>query len=245
MNIYIGPENTHWILHERLLCYHSPFFARIFYSKDSSSSSSKNYGFPDADDAPFELFVGWLYSRALRGPSTERDTGALLDLYFLSQTLEIQPLGLDVIECLRGFYHTHSTYPSLRRVQYVYANTETDNELREMMVGSVARFLALGDAIPKHWEHALKQNGQLSVDIIRSIQRWHLDEQRVPDVRDFSQDRGRSPAETKKKALAAGLGFSDVKDKSEPSDEDKGETPIKEEPTENGSHVGGLSNGGS
>ena len=86
-------------------------------------------------------------------------------------------------------------------MQYVYANTEEDNEMREMMVGSVARYLTLADAIPPHWENALKKNGQLSVDIIRSIQQWHLESRSVPDVRDLSQERGREHA-----------GFSKVED---------------------------------
>ncbi len=42
-----------------------------------------------------------------------------------------------------------------------------------------------------HWENALKKNGQLSVDIIRSIQQWRLGGGSVPDVRDLSQERGR------------------------------------------------------
>ena len=230
VNIYVGTENTHWILHERLLCFHSPFFASIFYSKENEAAHSKNYGFPDADDAPFELFVGWLYSKALRTPSTEKETGPLLDLYFLAETLQIEKLSEDVVETLRGFYHTNETYPSLRRVQYVYANTNEDNELREMMVGSVARYLALSDAIPQHWENALKKNGQLSVDIIRSIQQWHLESRTIPDVRDLSQDRGREKT-----------GFSNVMAKKEPEESAHGEKPIKEEPEDHS----GLTNGGS
>lgn len=245
VNIYVGDENTHWILHERLLCYHSPFFASIFYSKENESAKSKNYGFPDADDAPFELFVGWLYSRALRPPTQEKETGALLDLYFLSQTLQISRLADDIVEILRGFYHANETYPSLRRVQYVYANTEQDNELREMMVGSVARFLTLSDAIPAHWENALKKNGQLSVDIIRSIQQWHLKGRDVPDPRDLSQDRGRGttgpPDATNTKSK---LGFSDIVTKTEePADSDAGESLVKQEPSENG--ASGITNGSS
>lgn len=148
---------------------------------------------------PLQLFVGWLYSKALRYPTTETEIGPLLDLYFLSQQLEIARLSEEVVETLRTFYHTNETYPSLRRVQYVYANTSEDNEMREMMVGSVARYLTLSDAIPQHWENALKKNGQLSVDIIRSIQQWHLQGNSVPDVRDLSQERGREK-----------VGFSDV-----------------------------------
>ena len=86
----------------------------------------------------------------------------------------------------------------------MYANTDDDNEMREMMVGSVARYLTLADAIPAHWENALKNNGQLSVDIIRSIQQWHLEGRAVPDVRDVSQERGREQ-----------VGFSGVEGKRE------------------------------
>lgn len=191
VDIYVGPESTHWVLHEKLLCYHSPFFASKFYTKSKPTASSKSFGLPDEDDLPFELFVGWLYSRALRYPEEEKDIGPLLDLYFLSEKFDIQKLGDDIVETVRAFYHNNESYPGLRRVQYVYANTEEDNPMREMMVGSVARYLTLADTIPVHWERALKKNGQLAVDIIRSIQEWHLEGRSVPDARDASMDRGR------------------------------------------------------
>ena len=191
MHIYVGDENTHWLLHERLLCYHSPFFRRIFYSKDFEASQSKSYGLPDTEDEPFKLFVGWLYSKTVKPPAVEKDIGPLLDLYLLSQTLEIEKLSSEVVDCVRNYYHNEETYPGLRRVQYIYANTDEENEMREMMIGCVARYLTLGDKIPAHWENALKRNGQLSVDIIRSVQQWHLEGRVVPDVRDLSQERGR------------------------------------------------------
>lgn len=191
VDIYVGPDATHWTLHEKLLCHHSPFFARKFYTKSKPSASSKSFGLPDTDDQPFELFVGWLYARALRYPEEERDVGPLLDLYFLAQRLEVSKLSDDVVETVRAFYHNNESYPGLRRVQYVYANTEEDNAMREMMVGSVARFLTLADSIPAHWEKALGRNGQLAVDIIRSIQQWHLEGRSVPDAREASLERGR------------------------------------------------------
>lgn len=191
VDIYIGPESTHWVLHEKLLCHHSPFFARTFYNNKTQSASSKTFGIPDSDDLPFELLVGWLYSKALRYPEEEKDVGPLLDLYFLAEKFEMAKLGEDVVETVRAFYHNNQTYPGLRRVQYVYANTGEDNPMREMMVSSVARYLTLADSMPLHWERALKKNGQLAVDIIRSIQEWHLEGRSVPDARDASQDRGR------------------------------------------------------
>jgi hypothetical protein len=92
---------------------------------------------------------------------------------------------------VRDFYHSTSTYPGLRRVQYIYAETDEDNEMREMMVSSVARQLTTSDKIPIHWAKALQRNGQLAVDIIRAIQQWHLEERSIPDFRDGSRTRGR------------------------------------------------------
>ena len=43
---------------------------------------------------------------------------------------------------------------------------------------------------PAHWENALINNGRLSVDTIRSIQKWHLEGRDVPDGPDVSQERG-------------------------------------------------------
>ncbi|KAI4171198.1 MAG: hypothetical protein LQ343_004404 [Gyalolechia ehrenbergii] len=230
VDIYVGEENSHYPLHEKLLCHHSPFFARIFYTKSSSSSRTKEFGLPEVSDEVFALFVGWLYSCALRFPEEERDIGPLLDLYFLASKLQITGLETDIVDAVRAYYHNNSTYPGLRRVQYVYANTEEDNVMREMMVGSVARFLALSDSIPQHWANALKKNGQLSVDIIRSIQEWHLEERQVPDAREASVDRGRG-------GFKGPVGFSAVEGSSEMED-------VKEESgEEDGEHVNGNANG--
>ena len=109
----------------------------------------------------------------------------------------------------------------------MYANTDEDNVMREMMVGSVARYLTLADSIPEHWAKALKKNGQLSVDIIRSIQEWHLEARQVPDARDASVDRGRN-------TFKGPVGFSHVEEGSSMEgvkEEDEGE--------EEESHVNG------
>jgi hypothetical protein len=192
VDIYVGPESTHWPLHERLLCYHSPFFASIFYDKKANTrpGQNKSYGLPDEDDLSFELLVGWLYSRSIHPPREEKDVGPLLDLYLLADKFEMEKLCSDIVDVIRDFYHSTSTYPGLRRVQYIYSNTSEDNIMREMMVGSIARYLTLGDSIPIHWANALRKNGQLAVDIIRAIQEWHLESRSVPDARDASADRG-------------------------------------------------------
>lgn len=103
--------------------------------------------------------------------------------------------------------------------------------MREMMVGSVARFLTLSDSIPEHWAKALKKNGQLSVDIIRSIQQWHLEARQVPDARDASVDRGRN-------TFKGAVGFSVEEGRSEMADV-KEESEEDAEGEEEESHVNG------
>ncbi|KAF2463612.1 uncharacterized protein BDR25DRAFT_272762 [Lindgomyces ingoldianus] len=181
VDIYVGPDNTHWILHEKLLCHHSPFFRKTFYSK---TNSTKSFGLPDDEDAPFKTFVGWLYSSSLPTPHEEADLGILFDLYLMAEKLQISALVQDVLQVVREWYKYSDTYPGLRRVQYIYANTEDGSPMRHMLVHSVARLLVLEDGIPKHWDKALRKNGQLAVDIIGAIQAWRLSDDVVPDARD-------------------------------------------------------------
>ncbi|KAL2439775.1 hypothetical protein ABEF95_008702 [Exophiala dermatitidis] len=220
VDIYVGPDSTRWTLHEKLLCHHSPLFDSIFNGQDKNeekkSRGNKSYSLEDEDDESFELLVGWLYSQSVQEPKSEKDIGPLLELYTLSERLQIRKLGLDIVDLVREWYHKTSTYPGLRRVQYIYAETDEDNEMREMMVSSVARQLTTSDKIPSHWASALQRNGQLAVDIIRAIQQWHIEERSIPDARDLSTTRGRQ----KNGGDSNNLGFSEV-DKTEESSETK------------------------
>jgi hypothetical protein len=184
VDIYVGQENTHWILHEKLLCHRSKFFRNIFYNKKGTKNSA--YGLPDDDDEPFRLFVGWLYADSLPQPKEEKELATLFDLYLMAEKWEIKKLIIDVLETVRKWYHDSDTWPGLRRVQYVYANTEMDSPMRQLLVSCVARMLIVGDNMPSHWENALRKNGQLAVDIIMCVQKWHIQPESVPDTRHSS-----------------------------------------------------------
>lgn len=180
VDIYVGQENTHWILHEKLLCHRSKFFRNIFYSKDNKNNTM---GLPDEDDEPFRLFVGWLYSAAVPTPREEKDLGSLFDLYLMGEKWEIKDLIKNVLEAVRNFYKDTDTYPALRRVQYVYANTEQESPMRQLLIQSMARFFVLGEGMPPVWDKALRKNGQLAVDIIMAVQKWKIEKESVPDPR--------------------------------------------------------------
>lgn len=184
VDIYVGAENTHWILHEKLLCYHSPFFRKVFYSKTSNANKTQSFGLPEEEDVPFKTFVGWLYSSSLPVPREEADLGTCFDLYLMAEKFEIPALIADVLQVVREWYKYSDTYPGLRRVQYIYANTEEGSPMRHMLVHSVARMMVIEKGIPAHWDKALRKNGQLAVDIIKAIQDWRLDEEVIPDARE-------------------------------------------------------------
>ncbi|KAF1926829.1 uncharacterized protein M421DRAFT_207547 [Didymella exigua CBS 183.55] len=181
VDIYIGEENTHWILHEKLLCHHSPFFRKIFYAKGNTTQS---FGLPEDDDNAFKSFVGWLYSSSLPVPREESDLGVLFELYLMAEKFQIPNLIADVLQVVREWYKFSDSYPGLRRVQYIYANTENGSPMRHMLVHSIARMMVLEKGLPAHWDKALRKNGQLAVDVICAIQDWRLDDEVVPDARD-------------------------------------------------------------
>ncbi|KAF2711105.1 hypothetical protein K504DRAFT_501035 [Pleomassaria siparia CBS 279.74] len=181
VDIYVGSDNTHWILHEKLLCHHSPFFRKIFYKKGSTTTS---FGLPEEEYSPFKTFVGWLYSSSLPVPREESDLGVLFDLYLMAEKFQTPALIADVLQVVREWYKYSDSYPGLRRVQYIYANTEDGSPMRHMLVHSVARLMVLENGMKPHWDKALRKNGQLAVDIIKAIQDWRLDEDAIPDARE-------------------------------------------------------------
>ncbi|KAF2491879.1 hypothetical protein BU16DRAFT_131013 [Lophium mytilinum] len=180
VTIKVGPNNTEYALHEALLTARSQFFAKTF----SSSSTDKSYTLPDEDPEPFQSFVHWLYSAHTPTPAKEADLDVLYDLYLLGSKFRARALQTQVMAQIKHWYKESDTYPGLRRVQYVYANTEEGSKMRAVLVSSVARGLVLrGDGIPQHWDKALRKNGMLAVDLVRAVQSWGLSPERVPDAR--------------------------------------------------------------
>lgn len=183
VDIQVGQESTHWFLHEKLLSHRSKFFRNTLQSQENKDHS---LNLPDEEDSSFRLFVGWLYSEAVPIPREEKDLSNLFDLYLMGEKWEIRGLVQTTLEAVRNFYKSTDTYPALRRVQYVYANTEIESPMRQLLIQSIARFFVLGEGMPPVWDKALRKNGQLAVDIIITMQKWKLQKDSVPDPRDES-----------------------------------------------------------
>ncbi|KAK6001403.1 hypothetical protein QM012_002734 [Aureobasidium pullulans] len=182
VEVHVGQENTKWTLHEKLLCHRSKFFRNIFYSKENKDR--KEVELRDEEDGPFKVFVGWLYSGHTPTPESEKDLTLLLDLYLMAEKWEIPDLTLEVLKSVRNWYKESDTYPALRRVQYIYANTDLESPMRQLLISSVARNLVTSESgMPPQWDKALRKNGQLAVDIIIAMQKWNLNKDSIPDAR--------------------------------------------------------------
>ncbi|KAF2085806.1 hypothetical protein K490DRAFT_67404 [Saccharata proteae CBS 121410] len=249
VDIYVGPSSTHWILHEKLLCARSKFFQKIFYNNaktdnSKSSSSTSSFGLPDDEDEPFAAFVAWLYSSNVKAPAKESDLTILFDMYLMGEKWAAPALTRDVLHAVRDWYARTDTYPGLRRVQYIYANTDESSPMRRLLVHSVARMMALADSIPQHWDKALRKNGQLAVDLIKSIQEWRIAEESVPDARREMEEVAGVKAERKEevksveKEAEKGAERKDGKEGEQQKTNgvngahDEGEKDIKKEPEE-------------
>lgn len=100
---------------------------------------------------------------------------------------EIRDLTLEVLKSVRNWYKESDTYPALRRVQYIYANTDLESPMRQLLISSVARNLVTSESgMPPQWDKALRKNGQLAVDIIIAMQKWNLEKESIPDPRQDS-----------------------------------------------------------
>lgn len=186
VEISVGEESTQWLLHEKLLCHRSKFFRDNFSDKEKKNSTMD---LPDDENEPFRMFVGWLYSEHVPTPREEKDLGILFELYLMAEKWSIRPLQVETLSAVRKFYSEQNSYPGLRRVQYIYANTEVESPMRQLLVNSIARMLVLGDGIPQHWDKALRKNGQLAVDIILAVQGWKIEQESVPDAREESVEQ--------------------------------------------------------
>ena len=151
----------------------------------------------------------------------------------MGEKWHIDALVREVLGVVREWYKYSDSYPGLRRVQYIYANTEEGSAMRSMLVHSVARLLVLKDVIPQHWDKALRKNGQLAVDIIKAIQDWRLDEEVVPDAREEPIEEEKEPEKDEGEAVKEEL---NIKEKAEEEGSKLTNGLMKELPS-------GLSNG--
>jgi hypothetical protein len=150
---------------------------------------------------------------------------------------EIRDLTLEVLKSVRNWYKESDTYPALRRVQYIYANTDLESPMRQLLISSVARNLVTSESgMPPQWDKALRKNGQLAVDIIIAMQKWNLEKESIPDPR---QDSVKPILEESEQAKAQKKdGQQKDEDQSSEQDGEQDDEENNEDETEEGAEDG-------
>src|SRR5436190_21661889 len=65
-----GSQSRTFVIHEDLLCRHSPYFNAAFHGK-FEESRTRSLDYPDTDPTVFGIFVQWLYTQQVEGHSAK------------------------------------------------------------------------------------------------------------------------------------------------------------------------------
>lgn len=159
MTVLVGPSEVQWRLHENLLSGISDFFRSAFNSGFQESIEDK-LTMPEDDPNSFELFVRWLYIRALTPSAVSNSTTSAhvmlgkdftggsstaciqdyLKLYVLASKVLVEELENACVDMAHAFYSVGLRRPDVK--------DGTDDHARiYVQVPIVVSLLLLGDVL--------------------------------------------------------------------------------------------------
>jgi hypothetical protein len=192
VDFHIGSSSQHFQVAANLLIQHCEFFKKIL--GEGTSQLVSTFEFPDVEESTFQLFLDWINKPGnLPSAADEADLTELFELYVLAgRKFLVRDLTLDIVEAVKRFYGETGTYPSLRRVQYIRANTSALDVLRCVLVDMTARNLIVGkeQEMPAHWKKAMSRDGDLGWELLNAARTWSLEDLNVPDCRETTAGRG-------------------------------------------------------
>jgi hypothetical protein len=117
-------QNRTFIVHEDLLCKHSPYFSAAF-GGNFSESSTRTLDYDDTDPTVFSIFVQWLYTQQVEGHSAK----LLTELWVLADALLAPALQNQIMRVLCDVYARKG---ELLDLGYAYEKTAADSPLRQL-----------------------------------------------------------------------------------------------------------------
>ncbi|KAK7746626.1 hypothetical protein SLS53_001811 [Cytospora paraplurivora] len=192
VTILVGPHEIKWCLHENLLSGVSDFFKSAFNSGFKESVEGK-ITMPEDDPHAFELFVRWLYTRALMPeavkPPTTTTANVLLGrhfpggtaaaciqdylhLYVLASKLLIEDLENACVDMAHAYYGVGMRRPDITDVQYIYDNTMPGSGMRKLMRERLTLGLFKGrqhNPVTAEWRDIMNETTDLGFEIVSEI----------------------------------------------------------------------------
>jgi hypothetical protein len=125
-------------VHHGLLCYRSPYFARICESRRGQKGYTIR--FENQEPAIFALFLEWLYDKnfeyPIKEPISDRDGviyTPLIKLWLLSLRIEVPELANAVVAKILTVPQKSGTpLPSPRSIEFLYTRTRDNEEGKQL-----------------------------------------------------------------------------------------------------------------
>jgi hypothetical protein len=178
IEIFVGPEQKHWILHQNLLIHHSRFFdeSHVINGEHKRVKDGKLY-LPDEDVGAFELLVKWLYQGSIedvsRKPQDQKWDYAFTcqKLYLLANTIGLSELRNLAIDQFRKGCHESGLVPGPEEMVPIYHRTPEASPFRKLVSKIAARQIM--DPNNKRdastYRQCFEASAEFAVDVINEI----------------------------------------------------------------------------
>lgn len=191
VTVLVGPSEVQWRLHENLLSGISDFFRSAFNSGFQESIEDK-LTMPEDDPHSFELFVRWLYIRALTPSAVSNSTTSAhvmlgkdftggsstaciqdyLKLYVLASKVLVEELENACVDMAHAFYSVGLRRPDVKDVKYVYENTMPGCGMRRLLKERLTMSLFKGkqhNPVTSEWREIMNETPDLGFDVVSEI----------------------------------------------------------------------------
>lgn len=145
MTVLVGESTERHIVHEQVLCAHSPFFT-VALKKEWRDGRERTTPLPDDKADVVALYVQWAYRGKIfspqppsEPPSTGRELDLLVDCYIFGAKVQDDNFKDAVLDALLAFINTKDEegsqwFPTGHSVQRAYEKTPQGSPLRKLLV---------------------------------------------------------------------------------------------------------------
>ncbi|KAI9802100.1 MAG: hypothetical protein M1833_002021 [Piccolia ochrophora] len=169
VDVYVGPEQKKYTLHQTVLCSQSGFF-RAAFEGSFREAVEDCIRLPDEDVATFELFIGWLYKGELDGSVTFGKPskclidstvfgnpgehfidwavgGKLFALYVMADKFGVRRLHNQIMDVFQAAFIPMGRYPRPSAIRTIYDVTAPGATMRRLITDVFAGDICLDQHI--------------------------------------------------------------------------------------------------
>jgi len=182
VDLYVGLENSHYLVHKAYLCARIPYFDKMF-NGGFSEASDNSAAFPEDDPRSFDLLIEWVYTGTVRHLHCYDNKGysavtwdAFL-LYKLADKLCINTLMDQVMNAYILFNKTTGGIPSIECMGVAYDSSPQGSRLRKYICWALhfAMTELHTDVEKQRWKvdeviRVFKNNEDLAIDFFKALQ---------------------------------------------------------------------------